>query len=150
MPRRAVEKSAINASSEAVWDYVTDFTKAGLWMTGVSSLVRLDEGDIGRGSHLQVEAGGQCHESTVSYWQPGKCFALSSQLDGVGATFTYRIEGVAETSTLELSIECTFGGFNKLIAPAIFWRIRRRGASQVNNVKSQLEQVAGPDIPPDA
>ena len=142
MTRKAVEKSTINASSEAVWDYVTDFSKAGLWMTGVSSLVRLDEGDIGRGSHLQVEVGGQRHESTVSYWQPGKCFALTSQVEGVGATYTYRIEGVADTSTLELSIECTFTGFNKLIAPVVFWSIRRRGARQVNNVKSQLEKMS--------
>ena len=141
MTSKTVTKLEIQATSEAVWSYVTDFSKAAQWMTGVQSLVRLDEGDIGRGSHLHLMSGGRLREVTVSYWQTGKCFALTAELGDVRTTFTYRIENVAEISSLELSIECSFSGLKQFLAPLIRWLIHRRGAKQLPNVKSQLERL---------
>lgn len=135
-------QQSIQCSVAEVWQYLADFSNADQWMDEVNNLVPIESGEIGRGSRLQIECNTQTRESMVSYWQPNKSFAITSDLGIVKTTHTYRlasINGKLGPTNLQLSVDCVCTGLWKFFSPLVIWARKRIDSRQLANVKAILE-----------
>ena len=133
-----VVQETIAAAPNAVWAYLTDFSKAKAWMTGVEDMRSLDDGPLAIGTRLQFKSRGKLRDSRVTALDPGRRIALTSTQGGVTATYTYALEPAKEGTEITLHAACTATGFWKLLHPVIVMAMRKSDSSHLANLKSAM------------
>lgn len=129
----------INASSDRVWEVLTDWPGAVRWMNGIESMSI--EGDTAEGARVHFFTRGQDRESVIAQCDPGRSVTLRSQQGGVTADYTYSVEAVGDSSSrVSLEAECHFSGLRyRLLGPLIGFAIRRTDGGQIAALKRVIE-----------
>ena len=130
----------IGRAPAEVWARLTDFARAGDWMTGVSNVTRLTDGPLAVGSRLRFTSRGAIHETEVTALDHGCRIDLTSTQGGITATYSYRLapEGAGTRATLDAA--CEARGLWRLIHPLIAYAMRRADSGQLARLKATFEE----------
>lgn len=131
-------KETIDQPPQLVWDFLTDFSKAGKWMTGVEEISLIKEGPIKIGTRLSFKARGKERESQVTALEQGKLIALTSTQGGVTATYTYSIESEGDNTLITLDAVCNAVGFWRLLHPIILLAMKLSDSSHLAKLKTAI------------
>ena len=140
MAKTISTSETINASSEQVWEVLTDWPGAVRWMNGIESMSI--DGETVEGARVHFLTRGQDRESVITQCEPGRSLTLRSQQGGVTADYRYSIEPMGESSCLvRLEAECEFKGWRyRLLGPLIRFAIRRTDGGQIAALKRVIEE----------
>ena len=103
----------IDAPPERVWDVMIDVEKWPEWTQSMSSVKRLDSGDLREGSRVRIKQPKLAPTTmTVSHLEPDKCFTWRTTAPGVEVTATHTIlpEGKGSRVVLSLYFDGIVGG----------------------------------------
>ncbi len=133
----------INASSDRVWEVLTDWPGAVRWMNGIESMSI--DGETVEGAQVRFFTRGQDRTSLITHCDRGRSVTLRSQQGGVTADYTYSVETVGESSSrVSLEAECHFSGLRyRLLGPLIGFAIRRTDGGQIAALKLVIEVGEG-------
>ncbi len=131
-------KEIIEHPPEDVWAYLTDFSHAKEWMTGVDEMTQITQGPIKIGTRFRFKARGKERESHVTALEPGKRIALTSTQRGVTATYTYSMASVGDSTEVTLKAVCQATGFWKLLHPIIVFAMKRSDSSHLAKLKTAI------------
>ena len=130
----------INRPVEAVWSFLTDFSQANKWMTGIDGMRPINSGPIGLGTRLQFTARGAERETEVTAFEPQKKLALTSTQGGVTATYVYSLFSAGEQTEIRLHATCKASGLWKLIHPIILLAMKKSDSSHLIRLKEAIER----------
>lgn len=122
-----------------VWSYISDFSNADKWMTGVRALRPKEPGDIIKGSKLLFQSRGSDKESEITAWEPLKTMELTSMQGGVTATYTYSLKSIGDKTELTLNAECIATGLWKILHPIIVIAMRASDSKHPVQIKKAVE-----------
>ena len=131
-------KETIERPPEQVWVYLTDFSHAREWMTGVEEMSQINQGPIVVGSRFRFKARGKERESEITALEPGKRIALTSTQGGVTATYTYSLASAGEGTEVTLNATCKATGFWKLLHPLIVFAMKQSDSSHLPKLKTAI------------
>lgn len=132
-------KETINRSTGEVWAYLTDFSHAPKWMTGVEEMTQITRGSLGVGTRFKFTARGKEHETEITSLEPGKRISLTSTQGGVSATYDYSIVPSGGSTEVTLNAACTATGFWWWLHPLIVRAMKNSDSSQLTLLKSAIE-----------
>ena len=133
-------KETIEHPPEDVWAYLTDFSHAEEWMTGVAEMTQITQGPIGVGTRFRFKARGKERESHVTALEPGKRIGLTSTQGGVTATYTYSLASAGDRTEVTLNAVCHATGFWKLLHPIIVFGMKRSDSSHLAKLKTAINR----------
>lgn len=128
----------IDRRLEDVWAYLTDFSHAKHWMTGVEEMTQLTQGPIELGTRFRFKSRGRERESHVTALEPGKQIALTSTQGGVTATYTYSLASAGDGTEVTLNAVCRATGFWKLLHPIIMLAMKKSDSSHLAKLKAAI------------
>jgi uncharacterized protein YndB with AHSA1/START domain len=101
--RTAFEASeTIRLPRRRVWDLLTDFTAAPLWLSGVTEMHA--DGPLGPGTELDVHAGGRVRTFTVGDYIPERELVISAGDGDMHTTYSYLLEDSGDDTLLTLVV----------------------------------------------
>ncbi len=128
----------IERPPEQVWVYLTDFSHAREWMTGVEEMSQINQGPIEVGPRFRFKARGKERESEVTALEPGRRIALTSTQGGVTATDVYSLAPIGNSTEVTLNAVCEATGFWKLIHPIIVFAMKKSDSSHLARLKTAI------------
>jgi uncharacterized protein YndB with AHSA1/START domain len=129
----------INKPIAEVWSYISDFSNADKWMTGVKDLRTKESGRIGKGSKLLFQSRGSERVSEITVWDPPKTMELTSTQGGVTATYTYSLTSISDKTELKLNAGCIATGLWKFLHPIIVMAMRASDSKHPMQIKKAIE-----------
>jgi uncharacterized protein YndB with AHSA1/START domain len=100
----------IDAPPARVWDVMIDVEKWPEWTASMSSVKRLDPGELRVGSRVRIKQPGLAPATmTITHIEPDKCFTWRATAPGVVVTATHTIIEKGKGSQVVLSLY--FDGF---------------------------------------
>ncbi len=128
----------------AAWDLVTDFENWTSWFPKLLSVARLDLGDPGRGSVLQLDYGNSSELWTIAYWEPLTRIDFISDSSGARVAYSYKMNSTHDNSQLdlELDMEFVFIGYRRLLSPLFSWLVKRSGERTLECLRIRLLSMA--------
>lgn len=129
----------INKSITEVWSYISDFSNADKWMTGVKNLRPKELGSIGKGSKLLFRSRGSERASEITAWDSPKTMELTSTQGGVTATYTYSLKSIGDKTELTLKAGCIATGLWKILHPIIVIAMRASDSKHPIQIKKAIE-----------
>lgn len=132
----------IERSPEDVWAYLTDFSHAKQWMTGVEEMTKVTQGSIKLGTCFRFKSRGKERESHVTAFEPGKLIALKSTQGGVTATYTYCLVSAGDGTQVRLNAVCRATGFWKLLHPIIVIAMKKSDSNHLAQLKAAITRGA--------
>ncbi len=139
-------KDTIAATPQEVWDYLTDFSNAKAWMTGVDDMTQVTQGPLEVGTRYEFKSRGKTRESHVSALDRGKRVALTSTQGGVTATYTYSLDPVGDGTQVMLHAVCKATGLWKLLHPIIAFAMKKSDSSHIANLKAAMARHSYPPL----
>jgi uncharacterized protein YndB with AHSA1/START domain len=128
----------IDRPIERVWATMTNWERAGEWMSGVDRVVA--DGGIVAGTRLTFHARGKDRPSELVAVEPGRAMTLRSVQGGVTADYAYRLDPVDGRRTrARLVAECRTSGLWTLVGPLLRIAIRRTDGGQMADLKAVVE-----------
>ena len=103
----------INASRERVWDVMMDVEKWPEWTQSMTSVTRLDSGELRQGSRVRIKQPKLAPTTmTVTHLERDKTFTWETRTFGLVATAVHTIipRGNGSTVVLKLSFDGLIGG----------------------------------------
>lgn len=95
----------IDASPERVWDVMIDVEKWPEWTESMSSVERLDSGELREGSRVRIKQPKLAPATmTVTHIETDKCFTWRTSAPGVEVTATHNITPQGKGSRVVLSL----------------------------------------------
>ena len=135
-------ETVIDRPIDEVWATMTDWGRAGEWMSSVDG-IRLD-GEMAVGARLLFESRGQERSSEIVAIEPGRSVTLRSVQGGVTADYRYHLESVgAERTRATLVADCRTTGLWTLAKPLLGLVIRRTDGGQMEALKTVVERPTG-------
>ena len=133
----------INATPEQVWAVITDIERWPEWTASVTSVKRLDEGELRVGSQARIK---QPHIPTsvwtVSELDPGHAFTWQAGFFGGTISGGHYIDAVEEGGTnVRLVIEAR-GGLTGIMSGWIERTSRKNMNTEADGLKRQSEALA--------
>ena len=128
----------VERSPQEVWAYLTDFSNAQKWMTGVEAMAPITADPIQVGTRLRFTSRGKQRESEITALEPGKRLELTSTQGGVTAIYAYSLEPRDNGTDLTLRATCAATGFWKLLHPIIVVAMKRSDSSHLTNLKTTM------------
>jgi uncharacterized membrane protein len=147
MTKRYEEQISIAAPADAVYGYVSDFSKHGEWSGHGLQVTKDGDGPVGVGTTYSTVAkqfGTQKEKSTITEMTPGKAFGWDSTgaLGRVHHEFT--ISGDGGTTTLTKSADFVEPSF---LAKITGWRLAKDVPkalkADLEKIKTKLESSSG-------
>lgn len=123
-----------------VWNFITDFNKASLWIPSINRVEQPDEGELGRGSTLKFIINERVTVRRIRYWEPDKCLILTAFQKSGEIDTCYRLTPCAIGTKLEVEVSIGPSGFQLLATPFLIWMAKRDTRLQLVRVKQLLEQ----------
>ena len=95
----------IDAPPARVWDVMIDVEKWPEWTPSMSSVKRLDPGELRVGSRVRIKQPGLAPATmTITHIEPDKCFTWRAKAPGVVVTATHTITEKGKGSQVVLSL----------------------------------------------
>jgi carbon monoxide dehydrogenase subunit G len=123
--QRVSRRAVVDASPQAVFDYVADLDNLAGWQSGIVEARRTSEGAIGLGSTARVvrQLMGQRLEAplTVTRHEPPNVLAVESTVSGVQATAVIELAPLDGGSATDVSftMEISASGLTAFMEPMI-------------------------------
>lgn len=129
----------VDRTPDQVWEGLTDWSQAHLWMSGVE-WVRA-EGPTEPGTILTFHARGKDRPAQIAEVEARRCVVVRSEQGGVTADYTYRLDPTDETSTrVSLTADCrTKGMLWGPFSPLLRFLMRRTDQGQMQAFKTMME-----------
>ena len=136
-------EEVINLPPETVWSFVTDWSHAGDWISGVTEMRQLEDEPLNVGTILVFMAHGVRRETQVTEYEPGRRIALTARSGNVEATYTYWFEpGPNGTTHAHLEATCKLSGWWRLLQRSIGRSMARTDGTQLARLKDAIEAAA--------
>ena len=130
----------IERSPDQVWACLTDWKRAGEWMSGIDGIRAPDGELVGEGTRLAFRSRGADRETTVVAWSPPNRLALCSKQGGMTATYEYSCEPEDSGTSLTLRAHCKAEGLGwRLASPLIGFLMKRSDSGQPAALKRLVE-----------
>lgn len=141
MSRHFTNEIRVGRSRRDVWTYITNPTLVSRWNGDASEVLQLDEGELGRGSILQIELKNRVIEVAVSYWEPETCFTLTYRSPRFLLETKLRLADGLGVTLVRVDSKLTPLGPWRLAAPMLVMTLRGEAASRLRRLRAQLEGV---------
>lgn len=127
--------------AEMIWQELTAFQDWHKWMPGIEKVTRIDEGEIGRGSTLQVTTHNNVNTWSISCWDPSRRieFMVGPGKRNLAYGFSLIADSENKGLVVLLDIECAPRGFQRLATPLLSWLQNRRGQKLLNCFVESLQ-----------
>ena len=122
---------------QVVWDRLTDWASAPLWMAGIDAMQA--RGPTAVGTTLVFTARGKQRPSEITRVEDGRSVTLTSRQGPVTAAYTYRCEPDGDGTRIGLVADCQIRGPLRLLAPLLRWAVARTDGGQMRALKQVLE-----------
>ena len=134
----AVDYGPATGGRMQIWHWLSSFENWPELVTGLQSVVQLDEGSAGRGSTLQLQWAHKSERWEISHWNPGQQLDLLRR--GASGRRAYRIaiEESGDPGYYQLVVYCQaeYEGFLSFLGPLIT-------AIESNRARVWLQQLLG-------
>ena len=108
-----------------VWQSLVDPQQRYRWLPEGTGLRQLDDGEIGRGSELQLDWGGHLVNATVTYWDPPVRATLRRRWWPESLEYHLLLEPQPKGTLLDLRVSAAAGVAGWLATP-LMWLEKRR------------------------
>lgn len=133
-----------NASPEAVFAYLSDFTTTTEWDPGTVRTV-LVEGDGGVGTTYRNTSKFMGRETQLTYevidHRPDSVFAVRGENGSVVAQDTIEIEAEGFASKVTYTADFQFKGLGKLVSPLLAPALKKLGDDAENGLREALGKL---------
>jgi uncharacterized protein YndB with AHSA1/START domain len=138
----------IDRPADAVFDYVSDVTKAPAWNTDVLEAVKTSDGRVGAGStfHLRMKPAMGISEADleIADFKPKTELVRAIRFGRMSSTHASQITVDGEATIYTEQIEVSMGGgLMVLLEPFFKGMVRKRNTAVVENLKRNLEEGHG-------
>jgi carbon monoxide dehydrogenase subunit G len=137
MPNGFAATATIERPAAEVWSVLTDWSRAGEWMSGIGEMT----GETEPGATLTFRARGKNRMTKVVALEPGRTLTLRSTQGGVRADYEYTLMPLDDGRTeATLSAECVMAGTAwRLFGGIIRSAMRRADSGQMDALKHVVE-----------
>lgn len=130
-----------DASPQAVFAYLSDFTNTNEWDPGTVNTVRVSgDGGVGTTYHNTSKFMGRETELTyeVVTYQPSSTFALRGENKSVIAQDTMEISAQGQGSRVTYTADFQFKGIGKFVAPLLAPALKKLGDEAESGLRKHL------------
>ena len=140
MPQTLSIKETIQRPAPQVWEVLTDWTNAHMWMPGIEGMTA--DGETAEGTKLTFRARGAERSSSIVNCDVGRSLVLRSVQGGVTADYKYEVHELDERSTrVTLVANCRIKGiWWNVVSPLLRIAIRFSDGKQLRLLKAMVEQ----------
>lgn len=133
------DRQIIHKPLWAVWRFLTDFTQAHCWMTGIKAMRPVREGEVSLGSELVFYVRKIERFSTITAWEPQKKMAITTKQEGVKTTHAFTLFPKDGQTELHLHAFCRAEGKGNLVYSIVLMSMRKTTLSYLKNFKEAIE-----------
>jgi len=130
----------INKPREAVWAFLTDFSQAKRWMTGINEMRPLADEPVKLGSDLIYYVRKIERFSCVTAWEPYEKMAITMTQEGVKTTHEFTLCDKGDQTELQLHAYCRSEGKGNFVYSIVLLSMRKTTASYLENFKNAIEE----------
>ena len=140
MPQTLSVEETIQRPAPQVWEALTDWTNAHMWMPGIEGMTA--DGETAEGTKLTFRARGAERSSSILNCDVGRSLVLRSVQGGVTADYKYEVHELDERSTrVTLVANCQIKGiWWNVVSPLLRIAIRFSDGKQLRLLKAMVEQ----------
>ena len=132
----------IEASTQQVWNFLTDFQTYPQWVTDVVE-VAVESPDLGRGTRLNIvrQYGNRRVDGVeeITEWEPCKRLRLQTPAGSFLADAVYQLEQVQGGTQVQYAVQIVGHGFGKLLEWFVKRNFQKLVDSEFNRMKTMLE-----------
>ena len=127
--------------AQTAWSQLGDFDQWIKWIPGVDKVVRLNQGETGRGSRVRLQSGTLHEDWTIAYWEPWRHIAFIIHDAGSRVTYDCYIDAAEDNSQLNLTLELefAFSGYRCLLSPPLIWMQKRKAVRWLESFKIHIQ-----------
>lgn len=129
--------TTIDATPEAVWAELTDWSGMHRWVTGGENF--RGPTPPASGGTVSFTARGADRSSTITELEPGRLITLTSTQGPVTADYRYTVAGDGSGSVVTLRADVIVRGPLRLLAPTIRKSIAKEDGGQLERLKQLVE-----------
>jgi hypothetical protein len=122
-----------------------DFENWSSWLPGIDTVTRLDTGNTGRGSRLELQGKLVRHDWVIAHWDPGNRVDFEITAAGKRLGYSYRINGAGDSqhAELRLNMEFEFSGPSSLFSVLLAAVEKRRGEQRFHCFITHMKSLSG-------
>jgi carbon monoxide dehydrogenase subunit G len=122
-----------------VWEALTDWSNAHMWMPGIEGMTAAGETAVG--TNLTFRARGADRSSAIVHCDAGRSIVLRSTQGRVTADYRYEVHELGENSTrVTLVADCKVTGLGmKLLSPLLRIAIKMSDGKQLKLLRALVE-----------
>ena len=136
----------IDRSPAQVWAYMMDFSKAPRWRNFVREVSILTDGPLRPGSQLEItfDIHGRVRTARCDVWafETARRFGVRHVTEKVTCSFEYTLAPEGSGTIVTFSCDLRPHGVMWLLLPVMIRSNRARYASQLSNLKREVERAA--------